>query len=906
MLKRHFLSAFVLFSFINVCAYGGGWFDFFLPRSNPDTALEAIAQRWMQERRDLGVGTSGGTACEGVHNPSEHPDLMADFEHLRRLIGWNALFQEVNGLMEMDLDDEDIPRRAILIQELINTFCTRLGCGSFNGQHARAAALERELLNLLRSGSFNWPSLQANVTRLIEVYERHIKQGAHSHPIGYWSCIIRLLSQEYLIPLIEELEIPDGEAMNVHGAIGRNFAAQMLQYVHGLFQGNQVFRNYNEDLGSWEWRGRLENLMRRQRPIVFAIRRALALDGIEEQEAVLANSNEAVNVVADKGDEASKDEDDQPDEEKKDYKEKKEEQPNEEAEVIDEEVLALNAADAYIAWRALELELEGIFTEGGADLDALAQRVTHDWGLTGEGLPEAVRLQIEAILAQAGVSELLFENWAALRQQIQELQECLLPLFLTLLEEPIERLELIAHWTETIINPATRALWKPREEILERLLLLNRHAQLLRAVLTFLEENALFNLLEFSVQQRAVSAQRHLRDGTFLTQNRQRALPLVLQEVENNQIMAVREIIGGEGRFCEEIFPPEMWLRILEELFRSGNVSDIINFISTSLYLHGMALCPRYERVYGDDGEYEEVRSTRNVFTAFGHRCIRLGRYEEAFCYFAYMGCLGLLLDDNFSGLLEVVWQMNNMDVGRRIRLDDLLQIQRIPGAQNQWPVCQALTLQGYPIAGLEHRMHARATLLQRMLDLMQNAQVAHDTVVNPVLAIELRTVALTRLQALLRYQRDENIPVAQVWQIHEIAFTAGFSFDQVQGVIDVLKQLCLSRMNSKKKIDINMVHSILTDLIHIAGSMGPVPIEEDRRVYALQALRDIIEVLPVRYFAAYRKHFTRIQSSAHFMEVLFAEEGSIYPLIEEILTLMNERRHNPQIIEAIDDNDEL
>ena len=882
----------------------------------------------MEDRRALGVGTSDGTVREVVHNPLNHGGVMADFNHLRRLIGWNVLFQEINELMEMELNEDDLPRREILIQELINTFCTQLGCGPFDGQHARAAALEGELLNRLRSGNFNWASLKENVNRLIEVYMIHIGKGVSFAPIGYWSCIIRLLSQEYLVSMITELETPDPEDLGVHGLMARNFGVQALQYVHGLFQANQLFRNYNEDLGSWEWRGRLRNLIGSQRSIVLSIRRALALNAIEQQEAMLASSNEVVHVVADKNDsskddsddsdEESHDEDDQPDEEKKDDKEKKEEQPNEEAEAIDEEALALNVANAYIAWRALELELEGIFEQGGAEAHALAQRVIDHWGLTGEGLPEAVRRQVETILAQAESSELLFSDWPALRLQIQELQQTLLLLFLPMLEEPIDRLQLIAHWIETIINPATTAFWEPGEETLGQLLTLNRHAQQLRVVYGFLDEHSSFDLLEFSVQQRVLGAYRSLRDGTLLTRNRQRALPLVLEEIEclcvarqeleeaeDNQIIDARQIVGGEGQyFLEDLgVPPEIWLHILSFLVRTGSLTDVIHFISTSLYLHGLALCPRYDRVYNDDGGYEEVPSTRNVFTEFGHHCIRLGRYEEAFRYFAYMGCLGLLLEDNFSGMLEVIWQMNNREANRSIRINDLLGIQRIEGAGSDWPVCQALSLRGFPVLRFEARMNVRAVLIQRIFDFMQNAQNAHDIVVNPGLSIEHRTAALTRLQALLRYQRDENIPVAQIWQIHEIAFTAGFSFEQVQGVIDVLKQLCLSRINSKRKIDINMVHSILTDLIHIAGS-GPAPVEEDRRVYALQALRDIIEVLPVHYFAVYRKHFNRIVDSAPPMELLFAAEGSIYAVVPEILELMYQRQHNPQIIEVTDDND--
>lgn len=339
MLKRHLLSALVLFSFINVCAYGGGWFDFLLPRSNPDQQLQNIAERWMQDRRALEVGTSDGTVREGVHNPLDNEGLIADFNHLRRFIGWNVLFQEINALMEMELDGEDLPRRDILIQELINTFCTQLGCGPFDGQHARAAALEFELLKLLRSGDFNWDSFKKNVNRLIQVYGIHIEEGvdfagARSAPIGYWSCTIRLLSQEYLISIIEELETSDPEDLDVRGLMVRNFGAQALQYIHGLFRGEQLFHNYNEDLGSWEWRGRLRNLVGPQRSIILNIRRALALNIIEQQQAMLAGSNEAVHVVADKKNDSSKDdsddsdeEDDQPDEENRDDKEKRRNSP---------------------------------------------------------------------------------------------------------------------------------------------------------------------------------------------------------------------------------------------------------------------------------------------------------------------------------------------------------------------------------------------------------------------------------------------------------------------------------------------------------------------------------------------------------------------------------------------------
>ncbi len=90
MLKRLLLSALVLFSFINVCAYGGGWFDFLVPRSNPDDTLRSIAQQWMQERRDLAVGTSDGRGREVVRNPLANQRPQADFEYLQRIVGWNC------------------------------------------------------------------------------------------------------------------------------------------------------------------------------------------------------------------------------------------------------------------------------------------------------------------------------------------------------------------------------------------------------------------------------------------------------------------------------------------------------------------------------------------------------------------------------------------------------------------------------------------------------------------------------------------------------------------------------------------------------------------------------------------------------------------------------------------------
>ena len=176
---------------------------------------------------------------------------------------------------------------------------------------------------------------------------------------------------------------------------------------------------------------------------------------------------------------------------------------------------------------------------------------------------------------------------------------------------------------------------------------------------------------------------------------------------------------------------------------------------------------------------------------------------------------------------------------------------------------------------------------------------------VDSSLSLERRTHALARLQALLRYQNDQHIPIDHIWQIHTIVLTAGFTMEQVQSVIDILQGLCFSRMESKRKIDINMVLSILTDLLHIAGD-GGVPIIAEHRIYALCALRSIVGQLPLRYFKHCGKSLRRIAGQYVSLEMFDDDDRMILELVNEILAIISRRQNSPQIIEVTDDSDGL
>jgi hypothetical protein len=209
------------------------------------------------------------------------------------------------------------------------------------------------------------------------------------------------------------------------------------------------------------------------------------------------------------------------------------------------------------------------------------------------------------------------------------------------------------------------------------------------------------------------------------------------------------------------------------------------------------------------------------------------------------------------------------------------------------------------PIMDLDEQLQLRQGLIEHVFNLESRARIAHDIVANRKLSVEQRTKALVRLQALLRYQRDSDIRIDHIWEMHEVAFTQGFSLEQVQGVIQTLTRICLAKLDSKKAIDVNMVRSILTDLIHIAGGESK---HVRYRIYGLEGLKTILRVLPVRYLNLYESRIASIIASMKDLRKQLPKDQALLveQLEAELIELMWQCKHSHQIIELTEDDENL